>query len=369
MCRFIVNLSEILDNLKNIKNSIPKATKVCAVVKANAYGFGMRKICFLLKSSVDYFAVARLGEFLKFKSYEINKPCLILSPLDAKDSSIAIKNNAEITISSDSDIDFINKMAVKYNTTAKVHIKIDTGMNRFGLKSKEQFCYILDKIKCLPNVELVGVYTHLAEGTNTDSNLKQSNLFDEYVEITKSYGFNPIFHFSNSYGYKCYDKVYDMVRVGFSLYGEKDISEHRFVSVIKEVKHIKKGETIGYNRLFEAQNDMTIAVCEGGYADGVNFLWNLNGRVLINGEYARIVGRICMDSFMVDITNIKSANINSSVLIFGKSKEKYISPCDIASSCGTITLNIYTSISNRVKREYEWRNYASYNRKIQRKKT
>lgn len=366
MCRFIVCFNEILENLARVKSKLKKGTKVCAVVKANAYGFGLRKVCSLLQNSVDYFAVSRLEEFLEYKSYNFKKPCLILTPLSEKQMLIAVKNGAEVTISTNTNVAYIEKMAKILKLEVKAHIKVDTGMNRFGFKEDAQIINLLKNLKALEHIKIVGCYSHLHSAENKASSIKQNNRFKEIKNIFNKFNMNPIFHISNSYGANNKEYNYDMVRVGFDLYAGES---HKLASKIIEVRQIKKGETIGYNASYKAKKNMLVAVCLGGYADGVRRDLSNRGKVLVGGVKCSIVGNICMDCFMVDITKTKNVSVGDEVVIFGKSGENYISVCEVAKWCDTITYEIYTGLSSRVKRVYRWRNYASYNREIQRTKT
>lgn len=365
MCRFIVCNNEILDNLKEVRKRLNRNTLVCAVVKADAYGFGMAKICHLLKSRVDYFAVARVSEFLKYKELGIDKPCLILSPLQNREYVIAIKEKAEITIDNCEDLEYVIGLCKNYNTSCKIHLKIDTGMNRYGIKTKEMLIKILEKIKESAVIDLVGCYSHLYNAQKTQFVEKQKEKFVEFKEIILSLGFSPIFHIANSIGSKDSSLAFDMVRIGYSLYTKGKGSEHKFICEVSSIKKINKGEIVSYCGTFKAKKDMLIAVCNAGYADGVNRHLSNKGRVIINGKYCKILGNICMDSFMVDISDVDDVKKGDEVIIFGVFKEKSISVCDLARLCATIPYEIYTSISKRVKRVYRWRRYEYYNRKIQ----
>ncbi len=367
MCKFVVNLREILDNVNYIKNKADKSTKVCAVVKANAYGFGMAKICTLLKSSVDYFAVAKLSEFIKYKALNIDVPCIILSPLYGKDLNLAIKEGAEFTISTCTSIKDIEEIAKSYDVRAKVHIKVDTGMSRYGYNSKNLLLRAMQKLQKCGNIDVVGLFTHLYEGNNAQKTQNQIREFVKYKEIVNRYGFDPICHVANSEGTNTLDDKFDMVRVGYDVYTSKD-SSHKFETCIREIKQIEKGDKVSYNGKFVAKKYMEIAICGAGYADGVKRALSKKGYVLIRGQRAKILGTICMDSFMVDITNIKKVKLTDKVVIFGKSKDNVISVCEVAKKCGTIPYEIYTGITDRVKRVYIWGNDAGYSRQVWRKK-
>lgn len=358
MGKFIINLSEILSNVNSVKKQLKNNIKLCAVVKADAYGFGAIKICSLLKRRVDYFAVARIDEFLQIKDI-INKQCLILSPLFNKDLELAIKNKANITVSLNSDILKIDNLAKKLKTQALIHLKVDTGMNRFGFKDYEEFENVLIGLRKCKNIKVVGCYSHLYNAENSELVDKQLEKFNQFKKLVCKYFDDVIFHIANSEGLKNVKCQFDMVRLGIDMYMSKN-NYHKLCCNIVEIKQIKKGESVGYNGTFIAKDDMKIAVCSLGYADGLFRALSNIGYVCINNKKCRIIGNICMDAFMVDISNV-DAMVGDEVYIFGKNG---ISVCDISKLCDTIPYEIYTNISKRVKRVYVWRNNASYNRKI-----
>jgi len=347
MCEFVVDTKEILLNLKKAKNKLNVGTKICAVVKADAYGFGVKKIYELIKDKVDYFAVARLSEFLELKSFGLEKPCLILSPLFGEDLELAISQNAEITVSSCENIIEISEIAKKYQTKARIHLKVDTGMNRFGFNSITEFKKAVKQIKTQEYISVVGLYSHLFNAKNKETTMRQRTRFVFYKKILNKMQIDCVCHLSSSKGIIDKQNHFDMVRLGFDLYHSDN---HKLTCNVVEIKKIKKGETVGYDGDYQAKKDMLIAVCSIGYADGL-FRTMKKSYVLINGIKCKILGNICMDSIMVDISK-KQININNKVLIFGKSKEKHISVCDLAKVCDTIAYEIYASISKRVKRIY-----------------
>lgn len=356
MCEFLVDAKEILLNLKRAKNNLNRNVKVCAVLKADAYGFGAKKIYELIKDNVDYFAVARLSEFLELKSFGLNKPCLILSPLFGVDLEIAISQGAELTVTNVDSIYVIDDICKSCQTKAKVHLKVDTGMNRFGFKCLNDFKKALKIIKQKENIVIVGLYSHLYNAEDKEKTLKQRSKFIFYKKVINKYGFNPVCHLSSSKGLKDTQNQFNMVRLGFDLYHS---NKHKLVCKVIETKKIKKGETVGYNGDFVAKKDMFMAVCSIGYADGI-FRQMKKSYVLINGIKCKIIGNICMDSIMIEIPK-DNVNVGDMVVLFGKSKEKHISVCDLAKLCDTIPYEIYTSISKRVKRIYL---NADNNRKV-----
>lgn len=367
MSRFVIYLREILNNLNRVKASLPHA-KICAVIKANAYGFGYKKICYLLRNSVDYFAVARLKEFLDYKKLDFSVPCLILNPLDKREISSAVENGAEMTISNLQNLIDIQEISKTKNIVARVHLKIDSGLSRFGLNDEKELDGLLKVLKTCSNIQLVGVYSHIHSASNQKITAYQRQKFQRSIEIIRNKGYNPIIHFANSEGLKNKQNVFDMVRLGFDLYDLGGNCSHSLEANVLEIKNLQKGQTAGYDAKFCPKKPTKIAICSIGYADGVPRRFSKKGYVLIKGIKCKVVA-ICMDVLMVDISATNDVQIGEKVVVFGKFCQSHISVCDFAKNCDTIPYEIYTNISNRVKRIYKWRRNASYIREISSKKT
>ena len=363
MCKFVVNLSDVLDNFNKIKSTLDKNVKVCVVVKANAYGFGMPKIVNLLKNRADFFAVARLSEFWEYKKLNVELPCLILSPLYGNNLKVAIKNGAHITLSSSCDLTEVDSLAKKMGVVANVHLKIDTGMARFGYTSLTVIKQLLKQLKKCKNIKLFGCYSHFADSQNEERTVFQREQFERAKKLIQKSRFKDVvFHIASSKASVVKNNQYDMVRLGIDLY-YREGNSHTFECDIVEIKLLKAGSLIGYGGSYKLEKDTYVAVCSAGYADGVNRLLSNNWQVLINNKRHNIIGSICMDSFMVDLGQT-SAKVGDRVIIFGKNAKSSICVCEMADKCDTIIYEIFTSISNRVKRVYKWRNNASNNRQI-----
>lgn len=353
MCEFVINLKEILKSFDKAKLYLKPNTKICVILKANAYGFGAMKICELLKHKADYFAVARLCEFLKIRELT-KKPILILSPLFENEIKVAIENCAEISVGSIENLKQVNLIAKAKHKIAKIHIVLDTGMNRFGIKTTNELETMLNLISEMENVQVVGAYSHIYDADNVETTKNQRHVFLKFKLIFEKFGLKPIFHFANSVGLKTKENQFDMVRLGFDLYFS-NLCLHRFSAKILEIKEVFEGENISYSSTFKATKNMKIAICSAGYADGVPRCLSNCGEVLVGGRRTRIVGRVCMDVFMVDVSENESVKIGDEVVIFGSQKQSSISVCQLAEKCDTIAYEIYTGISERVKRVYKWR--------------
>ena len=256
----------------------------------------------------------------------------------------------QIPVSSISLLTKINNIAQNNNLIAKVHIKVDTGMNRFGVKDYVEFNKLLEVANALYNVSIVGIYSHFAV---SDSDLivnEQISTFNKFLSICHRKRFFPIAHISSSKRSNDKTFAYDMVRIGIDLYEKND--SIRFTGEVLEIKYVKKGEYIGYNYTYRAAKDMKIACINIGYGDiSIRKLSN-KGRVIINNKFCNIVGTICMDCLFADVSDI-DVSVGDYAILFGKDKENCITICSIADLCDTISYELFTSISDRVKRIYK----------------
>ncbi len=356
-----INLHALVSNFHQFKSKLKPKTKVMCMVKAYGYGTGSYEIAQSLEyNGVDYLGVAYADEGAALRKNGISLPIMVMNP-EQSSYDIVIKNQLEPEIYSFRVLDKFLHALTKYylDKPYAIHIKLDTGMNRLGFKEAEipllQAVLATHKDK----VEVVSVFTHLAASEDlaeAEFTLSQFALFEKlYGIITKDMTEKPIRHVLNSAGILNYtDYQYDMVRLGIGLYGFVSIDSiklnamARFKTVISQIKTLKKGESIGYNRRFVAKEDKTIAVLPVGYADGIHRnTGNEKGSVSINSQKAVILGNICMDTLMIDITNIKCQE-GDEVCIFGESPTIE----EVAKIAGTIPYEILTSVSQRVKRVY-----------------
>lgn len=318
--QYVINKSNLINNLLEIRKTIGDGVKLCAVVKANAYGLGVKNICPIMDDYVDFYAVVSVMEALELRKISPNKPILILGSSDLDYVNECAKNDISISISSLSEVKYLNK---NLNSIIKVHLKINTGMNRFGIDSFDDLRAILDEIKRGGKIVIEGVYTHFATKSSD-----RKFIDSQYKNFAKFLDFLPnknlIIHCASSYvSLADGQKRCNMVRVGFAMYCATDYHPHlkNVVSILGRVMFlhdIKKGETVGYDRTYQAKHKTKIAVCSLGYADG--FARNLgnNFKVLINGKFARVVGRVCMDCFMADVTQISDISVGDRVTVLGR---------------------------------------------------
>ncbi len=343
-----INVNEIKNNIKSIRKKLFKDQKLCAVVKANCYGLGARKICKNIDSDVDYFAVSCPQEFYAIRKY-VTKPILILSPVYHNLKRL-IKYGAELSVCNFESLFAVCKMAISLNIPCKVHVVVNTGMNRFGFKNISDFKTALRVIEKTQNISAIGVFSHYFQAENEDFAKNQYERFLDYAfEYVCESENSVVLHLSATSGIR-YKNAFDMVRVGIGLYSDDAFGTISLTSKVLDIQVLKVGESAGYDGIFVAKKQTKIAVVGIGYADGISRIVAGKGYVLFAGKKAKIVA-VCMDSILVDVTGLDIKICDIAVLI-GKSKDSQIFVCDIAKWCGTISYEILTRISARVKRKY-----------------
>ena len=345
-------------NLQYFKDKLHQKTKILAVVKAFGYGSDANKVAYFLKDKVDYFAVAYAHEGISLRNAKIPTPILVLHPQIQNFDEI-IRNQLEPTIYNLKTLNaFITHAKEKEIESYPIHLKFNTGLNRLGF-SKVNIPKIMAIICNSKHVKIKSIFSHLA--ASEDSNERQftlnqiQNFKDIITQVYHHIEYTPMAHTLNTSGVINYPEAqFDMVRIGIGLYGfgntKKETSQlkntHILKSIISQIHIAKKGETVGYNRAFKAFKDTIITTIPIGHADGLSRkLGKGNGYITIQNRNAPIIGNVCMDMIMVDITDIE-CNEGDPVFIF-KTQEDIL---NISSMSETISYEILTLISQRIKR-------------------
>ncbi len=361
-----IDISALLQNFKIIKRAAGNAS-VCAVVKANAYGHSAADISLALqKSGADCFAVSNIEEAIELRECGIIKPILILGYTPVECVLELQKYNIIQCVYSLEYATALSQSAAANGVDIKIHIKLDTGMGRIGFDCRTYaLCEIGDAIKAatMPNLKFDGIFTHFAVSDRTAKSEdgftdRQYNLFSKAIEQFKNAGLSPnTCHCCNSAAtLNDSDKHFNMCRAGIILYGltpdyELPISED-FIpvmtvkSVVSLVKTVDAGTTISYGRTYKTSAPTKIATIACGYADGYPRVLSNKGYVMISGKKAPIVGRVCMDQFAVDVTDIPEVKMGDEVILFGKE----LPVEEVARLADTINYEIVCGISPRVKR-------------------
>ncbi|MDI3310878.1 MAG: alanine racemase [Thermoanaerobacterium sp.] len=362
-----VNLDNIIHNYKEIRKITDKNAGIMAVVKANAYGHGSYEVSKeLINCGVDYLAVATIDEALELREQGISKPILILGYTPAKFADVIVKYDITQTAFELSYVKEVAKVAQKLGKYAKIHVKVDTGMGRIGYNDMNKAYEEILSMSSLAGINIEGIFSHFSSSDEKDKEytVRQLKIFLSLIERLKKSGiYIPIRHIANSAAILDMPETHlDMVRPGIILYGSfpsdevnKKIDLRPTISLrskVVYVKDVEEGEYISYNRTYRTNRKSRIATLPIGYADGLNRLLSNNHNVIINGKYAPIVGKICMDQCMVDVTSIEDVKEGDTATIMGEADGKFISADEIADKLKTIPYEVYCGISRRVPRIY-----------------
>ncbi len=363
-----IDLDKICNNINEVIKKVGKETKVLAVVKGDAYGHGAIEVTKALSEIGTYgFAVATVGEALALRRAGITKPILILDFVFPNQFETIIRNDIMLTIFQYGIAKELNEAAQEMGTTAHIHIKVDTGMGRIGYipddKSIDEIC----RIAQLPNIEIDGIFTHFACADMVDktSMNNQYDKFRAFVEKLEARGISiPIKHVCNSAAIiDKEDNFLNLVRSGivtYGLYPSEDVNKDNLRvepamelhSVVINIKTIHEGDTVSYGSTYVATKPTVIATIPVGYADGYPRLLSGKGSVLIHGKRAKIVGRVCMDQFMVDVTDIPDVSIGDNVTLIGRDGDDCITCEEIGDISGRFNYEFLCCITRRVPRVY-----------------
>lgn len=364
----IVDLDAIASNIKNIRAKVDKNSGIIGIIKADAYGHGSVETAkVLLDNGADWLAVAVVDEGLNLRKNGITAPILLLGYTPELRLNDVINNGFIQTVYSYDTAKKLSDAASALGKKAVIHIKIDTGMGRIGYRVNEESADEIVKISKLPNIDVNGMFTHFSTADEADKayTLEQYNKFVKMNDMLEERGLHiPVKHAANSAAIMDFDNMmFNMVRPGIILYGaypsdevkKENLSLSPAMSIkthVSYVKDVNEGDSISYGRKYTAPSKRRIATIPVGYADGFIRAYSNGGKVLVRGEYAPIVGRICMDQFMVDVTDIDGVEVNDEVVLMGRQGDKEITADFIASVLDTINYEVFCTLSKRVPRQY-----------------
>jgi len=363
-----ISPDNIRHNIEVIKSRFEPDVKIMPVIKADGYGHGAVEVANVLSDIADCFAVATPEELIQLREAGIRKPIMILGTVPSGRYGEVIWHDAIIPVYTEQMAKDISEISRIIGKTATVHLALDTGMNRIGFPCDDEGLDIAKKIYDTPNLEVTGIFTHFATADSSDKTFSkcQKECFDEFCTKLEKAGYTlPMKHVCNSAAIVDMPQFHcNMVRPGIITYGfapseDVDIKKlglrpaMELKSHLSFVKKVSKGEAISYGCTYVAPDDRVIATVPAGYADGYPRLLSNSGRVIVRGQYAPIVGRICMDQFMIDVTHIKKAEYGDEVTLMGKDGDCEVSATEIANLAQTINYEIICGIGKRVPRIYE----------------
>lgn len=365
----VVSLDAVAHNFEEMRKNISEDTKIIAVIKADGYGHGARSIAGLIH---DYeyiwgFAVATPEEAIELRNSGVTKPVLILGIVFEEYFREMVAGDIRLAVSSFSMAEKLSREAVRQERKVHIHLALDTGMSRIGFADNGESVEEIRKTAALENVVVEGLFTHFARADETDKNPASVQLerYLRFAERLEEAGVEiPLRHCSNSAGIiRMPEANLNAVRAGITIYGiypsfevERDIVRLQPVMELKShvtfVKNIQPGTAVSYGGTFVADRPMRIATIPVGYADGYPRGLSGKGRVLIRGRKAAILGRVCMDQFMVDVTAIPDVQPGDEVTLIGKDGGEYISMEELGEISGRFSYEFACCVSKRVPRVY-----------------
>lgn len=361
-----IDLDAVEYNYNNTRAKLPQGCKLLGVIKADAYGHGAVELVKFLQGKCDFFGVACIEEAIELKKADIKTPVLILGYVAPAFYDLVVKYDIRIPVFSYDTAKALSDEAVKQGKTVLFHFCIDTGMSRIGFQVNEESADVCKKICALPNIEAEGLFSHFATADETDLTkaLAQREKFKVFVEMLENRGIQiPIKHLNNSAGIINFDEYFDMCRMGIILYGlypseevDKSLLDIKpvmsWLTHISHIKTLEAGREVSYGGTFKTTEPRVIATIPVGYADGYPRCLSNKGRVIINGQYAPIVGRVCMDQFMVDVTDVDGAELDSTVTLVGKDGDAELSMEEVSNSAYSFNYELPCRVARRVPRTY-----------------
>lgn len=364
-----IDLDAVASNIEQMKRNLNPATKIMAVIKADGYGHGAVQIAQMLES-VEYiwgFAVATLDEAVVLKSEGIQKPVLVLGCVFPDQYMEMLKYNIRMNVYTEEMAESISQIAAREGMTAYMHIKLDTGMCRLGFEANEESVEAITRISKLKNVCMEGIFTHFAKADEADKTFTENQIKD-FVRVTEQLKERDVTfeyeHCANSAAIVDVPGAnFDLVRAGIATYGlypseevNKENVRLKPVMALKShvafVKEIDAGVPISYGGTFVSKQDMRIATIPVGYADGYPRNLSNVGYVLIRGKKAPIVGRICMDQFMVDVTDIDGVSFGDKVTLIGKDGNEVVTVEDLSELSGRFNYEFICDLGKRIPRVF-----------------
>lgn len=359
--RLDINLNNLKHNIEKFKERLLDNQQLLVMVKADAYGSGIVEVAkFLETNGVSHFGVAYLKEAIALRKNGISSEVVVFSGLIPEEYEKAVNVDAIFSVSDINTLEALNEEAKKTNKKVKVELAIDTGMTRLGF-DKQDMNQLTCKLKKLTNIEVHGVYSHLSQADSSETfTKKQIQIFDQCVQELKDNGINPQYiHLLNSAGILKYNSdKYNLVRLGIGTYGyppDASMKDNidlkgifKLTAPICNIRYVGQGREISYGGTYVTKENTKIAVLQIGYADGLTRTLSNKYEVLVNGKKARIIGNICMDTCMIDVTDI-DVKIGDEAVVFNYTDDGLET---IANLTDTIIYEIITNIGKRVDRRY-----------------
>ena len=362
--RRTIQVNQIRDNMRMIREAVDPKARVMAVVKADGYGHGAAETSrAALEGGAEMLAVATADEGRQLREAGISAPILVLGAVTVSEAKTGVDFGLIQTVCSEKTVRICETACIETGKQAEVHLKIDTGMGRIGIRTEEERDRVMAALEEAPHVQLTGAFTHFSDADDGEDGLRYTEeQFRKFLRLTEGLPEGILRHCANSAAiHRRPDTALDMVRAGISLYGYPPVETPmklrpcmRWTAKISHIKEIGPGEYISYGRTYRTEKNMRIATVTCGYGDGYHRAAGGKAEVLIRGRRAKILGRICMDQMMADVTDIPEAAPEDEVILIGKDGNEEITAEEIAKWSGTISYEILLSCGSRVERIFEY---------------
>ncbi|KEK25021.1 alanine racemase [Bacillus gaemokensis] len=364
-----VNLDTVKHNVREFKKRVNDENIIMmAAVKANGYGHGSVEVAkAAIEAGINQLAVAFVDEGIELREAGVTVPILVLGYTPVEAAEDAIRYDIMMTVYRIEDLKGINEIAKRFEKKARIQVKIDTGMSRIGLQEEEVVPF-LEELKNMKCIEVEGMFTHYSTADEIDKTYTnmQTSLFEKAVNTAKDMGVHlPYIHSSNSAGSMELSNTFqNMVRVGIGIYGMYPSREvdHTVVSLqpilslkskVAHIKHSKQDRGVSYGNTYVTTGEEWIATVPIGYADGYNRQLSNKGHALVNGIRVPVLGRVCMDQLMLDVTKAMPVHVGDEVVFYGKQGEEEIPVEEIADLLGTINYEVTCMLDRRIPRVYK----------------
>ena len=366
-CFAEIDMDAIVGNFDAIRSFVPGEKKLMAVIKANAYGHGAAAVAKALEDRADFFGVAMLDEALELRACGVTLPILILGYTDPELFPLLVKYEVRPAIFRLSDAKRLNEAAARAGKIADLHIALDTGMSRIGYADSDESVEEIKKIAALENVRIEGVFSHFANADSRDMEYTdfQNGRFRRFCEKLAGAGVAiELRHLYNSAATIGLSTEYEMMREGIILYGlhpSDEVDMEKLPGLrpamalrarIEQVKTLPSGVAVSYGCTYVTERETRVATVCAGYADGVPRAISNRASVLVHGKRSPIIGRVCMDQLMIDVTDIPEASVGDLATVFGRDGGDEITADEVAALAGTIGYELVCAINRRVPRVY-----------------
>ena len=358
----IIDLKALEENMRAIRAFVPAPVRVMAVVKADAYGHGaVQSAKAAIRGGADMLAVASVMEGAQLREQGITAPILILGAVTENDAAEGVRNDLIQTVCSEEMVQWCENAAAFFSKQTEVHLKIDTGMGRIGVRDEQERDRVLAALDRCPHVCLSGVFTHFSDADGGEDGISYTQeQYRRFTEMIRPLPDGILRHCCNSAAIQRFPGMaLDMVRAGISLYGYPPVPSAiplkpcmSWYAVITYVKELPAGAFVSYGRTFRSDHAIRVATVSCGYGDGYHRCAGVQGYVLIHGKRAKIVGRVCMDQMLADVSDISDVRPGDRAVLIGSEGEERITAEDLASWAGTISYEILLSAGSRVERSF-----------------